>query len=144
VVSAESAAAPRPHAARDRRPGRHRERPGKQRLHQIGELEDHLADLQVTKEEALRAHAAVPDVDAMAGNPMESFHECLAGTYPDEKDVLRALNPLAGWEGELASWRLHRGIEYDALEFNLAPLIERLRSVYELVTTSSGVHAFIR
>lgn len=111
---------------------------------EIAELGDHLAELHIVEDEALRAFIGLPDVDAMTGNVMEAFHEAFCGTYADEEDALRTLSPLADWEGELASWRLDRGIEDEALEFNLAPLIERLRTVYDLVTTPGGVHAFIK
>lgn len=103
-----------------------------------------LRDLQVDRDEALQAYLTLPDVNAMQDNVMERFHENFAGTYVDDEAALRALSPLSEWESDLAEWCLDHGIEFDALHWNLKPLISRLAEVYDLVELKGSIHAFIR
>lgn len=88
-----------------------------------------LHELQVDQDDALQAYLTLPDVNAIQDNVMEGFHENFAGTYPDDEAALRALSPLSEWESSLADWCIDNGIEFDALDWNLEPLISRLAEV---------------
>ncbi|WP_448810394.1 hypothetical protein [Agromyces bauzanensis] len=103
-----------------------------------------LTDLHLPEDDALQAFLALPDVSAGTADIMESFHEAFAGTYPDEETALRALSPYGEWEQELADWCVDHGIEPEALEWNLAPLLERLADLYDLVERKGALHAFIK
>ncbi|WP_157583527.1 hypothetical protein [Plantibacter sp. H53] len=100
--------------------------------------------LEVDQDDALLAYLTLPDVHAMQDDLMEGFHENFVGTYPDNEAALRALSPLTGWESSLADWCIHHGIEFDALNWNLDPLISRLAEVYDLIDLKGRVHAFIK
>ncbi|MDX2375641.1 hypothetical protein M4I32_02365 [Microbacterium sp. LRZ72] len=111
---------------------------------EIAELEETLAELDVDRDDALQAFLSLPDVNAAAENIMERFHEMHAGTFIDIEDALRALSPLVEWEDDLAEWAIDHGIEPEALKFNLEPLADRLRGIYDLVEWKERLHAFIR
>lgn len=111
---------------------------------QIDELTEGLQNLNLDRDEALQAFLSLPDVDANTEMIMESFHEAFAGTHRDKSAALRALSPLEEWETELTDWRLERGVDLEALEWNLAPLLERLREIYDLVEWKGKVHAFYK
>ncbi|VXB67559.1 hypothetical protein [Frigoribacterium sp. 9N] len=83
-------------------------------------------------------------MNALTDNLMESFHEAFAGTYAHEEAALRALSPLAEWESELADWCVDNGIEPEAVTWNLTPLMERLRGIYDLVEKEGRLHAFVK
>jgi hypothetical protein len=97
------------------------------------DLVELLHDLRLPEDPALQAFLSLPDVSAGADNIMESFHEAFAGMYASEEQALRALSPFGEWETELADWSVDQGIESDALQWNLEPLLERLRTLYDLV-----------
>lgn len=80
----------------------------------------------------------------MQDDLMEGLHENFAGTYPNNEGALRALSPLSEWEYSLADWCIDNGIEFDALDWNLEPLISRLAEVYDLIELKGRVHAFIK
>lgn len=103
-----------------------------------------LTDLQLPEDNALQAFLSLPDVSAGTDNIMESFHQAFAGTYTSEEEALRELSPLEEWETSLADWCVDRGIDFDTLEWNYAPLIERLRGIYDLVESEGRIHAFIK
>lgn len=111
---------------------------------EIAELAESLAELDVDRDDALQAFLTLPDVNAAAGNVMESFHEMHAGTFTGIEHALRALSPLAEWEDDLAEWAIDHGIEPEALEFNLEPLAARLRDIYDLVEWKERLHAFVK
>ncbi|WP_448712234.1 hypothetical protein [Microbacterium profundi] len=110
---------------------------------EVDGLIETLTDLQLPKDNALQAFLALPDVSAGTDNIMESFHEAFAGTYSSEEDALRALSPLEEWETSLADWCIDQGIEPEALDWNYAPLLERLRGIYDLVESEGRIHAFV-
>jgi hypothetical protein len=103
-----------------------------------------LTDLQLDLDEALQAFLMLPDVSVGAPDIMESFHEAFAGTYGSEEAALRALSPLEDWENSLADWCIDNGLDLDALEWNYAPLMERLRDVYDVIEKNGVLHAFIK
>lgn len=103
-----------------------------------------LTTLQLPEDDALQAFLSLPDVSVGTDNIMESFHEVFAGTYPDEEAALRALSPYGEWEAELAEWCIDHGIEHEALEWNLAPLLDRLRDIYDLVEWKDHFHVFAK
>ncbi|GEP47618.1 hypothetical protein MSA03_11260 [Microbacterium saccharophilum] len=111
---------------------------------QEDELIELLATLQLPEDPALQAFLSLPDVSAGTDNIMESFHEAFAGTYASEEDALRALSPLEDWETSLADWCIDNGVDYEALEWNYAPLMARLRDVYDIVELKEALHAFIK
>lgn len=108
------------------------------------ELRETLTELQVPEDEALQAFLALPDVNAMSGDIMERFHESFAGSFHTEEDALRALSPLIEWEGSLADWQIDNTVDPESLEWNYAPLLERLAEVYDLVHWKGALHAFIK
>lgn len=110
----------------------------------IHELRETLTELQLPEDEALQAFLALPDVNAMSGDIMESFHESFAGSFHTEEDALRALSPLIEWEGSLADWQIDNAVDPESLEWNYAPLLERLAEVYDLVHWKGALHAFIK
>ena len=103
-----------------------------------------LHDLQLHQDPALQAFLALPDVSAETPDLMESFHEAFAGTYENEEAALRALSPLEDWETSLADWCIDHGVDFDALDWNFAPLMDRLRDLYDLVEQEGRIHAFIK
>lgn len=103
-----------------------------------------LVDLQLDRDEALQAFLSLPDVSVGTPDIMESFHEAFAGTYPSEEAALRALSPLEDWEKSLADWCIDNGLDFDTLEWNYAPLMERLRGIYDVVELKGALHAFIK
>ena len=110
----------------------------------IHELRETLTELQLPEDEALQAFLALPDVNAMSGDIMESFHEAFAGSFHTEEDALRALSPLVEREGSLADWQIDNAVDPESLEWNYAPLLERLAEVYDLVHWKGAIHAFIK
>lgn len=103
-----------------------------------------LTELQLDQDEALQAFLSLTDVSVGADDIMERFHEAFAGTYADEESALRSLSPLEDWENSLADWCIDQGVDFDALEWNYAPLMERLRDVYDVVKIGEAFHAFIK
>lgn len=103
-----------------------------------------LTTLQLPEDEALQAFLSLPDVSAGVDDITESFHEAFAGTYGDEVEALRALSPLEDRENELADWCIDRGVDFDVLEWNFEPLIERLRLIYDLVEKQGRIYAFVK
>jgi len=103
-----------------------------------------LRDLRLREDLALQAFLALPDVSAGTPDLMESFHEAFAGTYENEEAALRALSPLEDWENSLADWCIDHGVDFDALDWNFAPLMDRLRDIYDLVEQEGHIHAFIK
>jgi hypothetical protein len=110
----------------------------------IHELRETLTELQLPEDEALQAFLALPDVNAMSGDIVESFHESFAGSFHTEEDALRALNPLIEWEGSLADWQIDNAVDPESLKWNYALLLERLAEVYDLVHRKGTLHAFIK
>jgi hypothetical protein len=108
--------------------------------------EDNLVELltvlHLSDDPALQAFLSLPDVSAGTGDIMESFHDAFAGTYPSEEAALRALSPLEDWELSLADWCIDQGLEHEALSWNYAPLMDRLREVYDIVEMKGVLHAF--
>lgn len=100
--------------------------------------------LQLSEDTGLQAFLSLPDVSAGVDDIMESFHEAFAGTYGDEVEALRALSPLEDWENELADWCIDRGVDFEVLEWNYEPLIERLRLIYDLVEKRGHIYAFVK
>lgn len=107
-------------------------------------LTELLRDLRLPEDPALQAFLALPDVSAGTPDIMESFHEAFAGTYENEEAALRALSPLEDWETSLADWCIDHGVDFDALDWNYAPLMDRLRDLYDLVEQEGRIHAFIK
>jgi hypothetical protein len=103
-----------------------------------------LRDLRLREDLALQAFLALPDVSAGTPDLMESFHEAFAGTYENEEAALRALSPLEDWENSLADWCIDHGVDFDALDWDFAPLMDRLRDIYDLVEQEGHIHAFIK
>lgn len=103
-----------------------------------------LTTLQLDQDEALQAFLTLPDVSVGVDDIMESFHEAFAGTYQSEESALRALSPLEDWENSLADWCIDHGVDFDALDWNFAPLMDRLRDLYDLVEQEGRIHAFIK
>lgn len=110
----------------------------------IAELRETLAELQLPEDEALQAFLSLPDVNAMSGDIMESFHEAFAGSFHTEEDALRALSPLVEWEGSLADWQIDNAVDPESLEWDYAPLLERLAEIYDLVQWKGAIHAFTK
>lgn len=110
----------------------------------LAELEHELTLLQLPEDDALAAFLTLEDVNALSGNIMESFHESFAGSYATEEKALRALSPLEDWEASLADWCIDQGIDHEALEWNLEPLMERLRGIYDIVERIGVLHAFVK
>ncbi|TFD27338.1 hypothetical protein [Cryobacterium lyxosi] len=110
----------------------------------ITDLAETLKELSLDEDPGLQAFLSLPDVNAMSGNIMESFHEAFAGTYRNTEAALRALSPLEEWESDLAEWVIEQGVEHRALQWNLDPLVQRLRDVYDLVQWRGVFHAFIK
>lgn len=108
------------------------------------ELIELLTTLQLPEDPALQAFLALPDVSAGTENIMESFHEAFAGTYVSEEAALRALSPLEDWEASLADWCIDNGVDYEALEWNHEPLMNRLRDIYDVVEMKEVFHAFVK
>lgn len=108
------------------------------------QLIETLTELRLPEDAALQAFLALPDVSAGTPDIMASFHEAFAGTYQSEEDALRALSPLEEWENSLADWCIDNGVDYDALDWNYAPLMERLRGLYDVVEQEGQIHAFIK
>jgi hypothetical protein len=109
----------------------------------IDDLERRLSELGVAADDSLQAFLSLPDVNAAADNLIETFHETFAGSYPDLEGALRALSPFEEWEMELSDWCLEHGIEGEAVQWNLTPLIERLRTIYDLVELKGTVYVFV-
>ncbi|WP_315070715.1 hypothetical protein [uncultured Microbacterium sp.] len=105
-------------------------------------LVDLLTDLHLPKDPALQAFLALPDVSAGVDNIMESFHATFVGTFKSDEEILRALSPLEDWESSLADWCINQGVDFDALEWSYAPLMDRLRGVYDVVERNGVLHAF--
>lgn len=103
-----------------------------------------LTTLQLDQDEALQAFLSLPDVSAGTPDIMESFHEACAGTYRSEEAALRRLSPLEDWEASLADWCIEQGLEPEALEWNYAPLMERLRGIYDVVEGKEALHVFVK
>lgn len=103
-----------------------------------------LTELQLAEDSALQAFLALPDVNVGTDNIMESFHEAFAGTYSSDEHALRVLSPLEDWETSLADWCIDNGIESEALDWNYAPLMARLRDIYDIVEKEGVLHAFVR
>lgn len=110
----------------------------------IASLEAALAELSLPGDEALQAFLAMPDVDATSDAVLRSFQEAFAGTFDSEEGALRALSPLQEWEQSLADWQVRNAVDPESLRWNYAPLIERLREIYDLVEREGHVHAFVR
>lgn len=107
-------------------------------------LSEELINLDIDKDDALQAFLSLPDVDATKPQLMEAFHEAHAGSYEDHEQALRALSPLEDWENELADWCIDHGVDFEALQWNYEPLIERLRQIYDLVEQQGVLHAFVK
>lgn len=110
----------------------------------VDALSEELINLSINQDEALQAFLTLPDVDANTPMLMESFHETFAGSYPNEEAMLRALSPLEDWENSLADWCIDHGIEFDVLEWNYEPLLDRLRDIYDIVDWKEQLHAFAK
>lgn len=111
---------------------------------EVDGLIETLGDLQLPKDSALQAFLALPDVSAGTGDIMGSFDEAFAGTFTSDEHALRALSPLEEWESSLADWCINHGIEFEALEWNYEPLMERLRGIYDIVERNGALHAFVK
>ena len=111
---------------------------------EIDGLIEMLTKLHLAEDPALQAFLSLPDVSVSTGDIMHSFHEAFAGAFPDAEAALRALSPYGEWEQELTDWCIDRGIEAETLEWNLAPLLERLADLYDLVERNGTTHAFIK
>ena len=108
----------------------------------VTDLAETLTELSLDEDPALQAFLSLPDVNAMSGDTMESFHEVFAGTYRDAEAALRALSPLEEWESDLAEWVIEHGVEHGVLQWNLEPILAQLREVYDLVEWKGTIHAF--
>ncbi len=103
-----------------------------------------LSEVQLAEDSALQAFLTLPDVSVGTDNIMASFHEAFAGTFSIDEHALRALSPLEDWEASLADWCIDNGIEAEALDWNYAPLMARLRDIYDIVEKEGVLHAFVR
>lgn len=110
----------------------------------IDRLTETLAELRLPEDPALQAFLSLPDVNAGTADIVASFQEAYAGSFATEEDALRALSPLKEWEEQLADWCIDNGVDAEALDWNFAPLLERLRTVYDLVELEGTHHAFIK
>lgn len=108
----------------------------------ITDLAETLRELSLDEDPALQAFLSLPDVNAMSGDVMESFHESFAGTYRDAEAALRALSPLEEWESDLAQWVTEHGVEHGSLQWNLEPILAQLREAYDLVEWKGTIYAF--
>ena len=109
----------------------------------IDQLIETLTELRLPDDRALQAFLSLPNVNAATENIIESFREAFAGTFENEEEALRALSPLEDWENSLADWCIDHGIDFETLEWNYAPLMERLRTIYDLVEEEGRIHAFV-
>ncbi len=109
---------------------------------EVTNLAETLTELSLNEDPALQAFLSLPDVNAMSGDIMESFHEAFAGTFHDAEAALRSLSPLEEWESDLAEWVIEHGIDPNAVQWNLDPLIMQLRDAYDLVEWKGTIHAF--
>ena len=110
----------------------------------IQQLRETLTELQLPEDDALQAFLTLPDVDATSTDLMDSFHEAFAGSFHTEEEVLRALSPLGEWETSLADWQIDNAVDPGSLEWNYAPLLERLAEIYDLVQWKGAFLAFVK
>lgn len=112
----------------------------------IAELEDTLTLLQLPEDEALQAFLSLPDVDAMNGEIMESFHESFVGSFGSYESAIDHLLPIDDWEMELANWCDDRGLPETSVSFSpgLDTLLDLLRGNYDLVDGKDGIHVFYK
>ena len=103
-----------------------------------------LTEIRIPEDDALQAFLSLPDVSVGTDNIMDRFREAFAGKYGAEEDLLRALSPLEEWQAELADWCVDHGIEFEALDWNLEPLMERLRAIYDVVQWKGELYAFVK
>lgn len=111
---------------------------------EVDGLIETLTVLQLPEDDALQAFLALSDVNAGTDDIMESFHEAFVDTFESDEQALRALSPFEEWENDLAEWCIDHGIEHEALDWNLAPLMTRLRDIYDLVKLNGKIYAFAK
>lgn len=106
------------------------------------ELIEHLTSMQLSENKALQAYLSLPDVSAATPNLLETFQKTFVGTFETDEQALRALSPLEDWETSLADWCIENGVDFESLEWQYAPLMERLRGVFDIVESEGQLYAF--
>lgn len=101
-----------------------------------------LKTLPLAENRALQIFLSLPGVSAATPGLMESFQRTFVGAYQSEEEALRALSPLEDWETSLAEWCIDNGVDLESLEGQYAPLMERLRSVFDIVESDGVLYAF--
>lgn len=110
----------------------------------IDDLTAMLRLLDLDKDEALQAFLRLPDVDALSGNVMESFHESYVGSFPSVEAALRGLVELDDWENDLQSFAAERGLLPSAVSINYGVIESQTREIYDLVQHGGAIHAFTK
>ncbi len=106
------------------------------------ELIERLTSMQLSANKALQAYLSLPNVSAATPNIMETFSKTFVGTFETDEHALRALSPLEDWETSLADWCIENGVDFESLEWQYAPLMERLRGVFDIVESEGQLYAF--
>lgn len=110
----------------------------------IEELAATLHELQLDKDEALQAFLSLPDVNAMSGDIMESFHENYIGTFGSIEDAVHGLLEIDEWEKEVHEFAAERHLYVDNISPDYEALLERARDAYDIVEWKDKVYAFYK
>lgn len=110
----------------------------------IGELDATLHELQLDNDEALQSFLSLPDVNAMSGDIMESFHENYIGTFTSAQDAVHGLLEIDEWEKEVHEFAAERHLYIENVTPDYEALLERARDAYDVVECKGQVYAFYK
>ncbi|RRJ85675.1 hypothetical protein EG850_12190 [Gulosibacter macacae] len=110
----------------------------------IDELVRTLHELHLDKDPALQAFLSLPDVNAMNGDIMESFHENYVGTYATTEDAVHGLLEIDEWEKDVNEFAADRGLLIDGITPDYEALLDRVREAYDLAEHEGAFYAFYR
>jgi hypothetical protein len=108
----------------------------------IDDLRETLEELHLHQDEALQAFLSLPDVSAMSGDIMESFHESYVATFESIEDAAHELLEVDELEKEVQEFAAERHLFIEAVTPDYEAFVERARDGYDLVEWKGRVYAF--
>lgn len=110
----------------------------------IAELTETLEELRLPEDEALQAFLSLPDVSAMSGDIMQSFHESYVATFESIDDAVHELLEVDELEKEVHEFAAERHLFIESVTPDYEAMAERAGDGYDLVRWKGRVYAFYR
>ncbi len=110
----------------------------------IAQLEQHLAQLDLSWDEALQAFLSLPHVNALTEDITVAFSNSYIATFHNLEDAVDGLLEIDEWAKDITEYANDRGFAIESLSPDYEVLAERVRDAYDLVDWRGKLYGFYK